>query len=121
VREYRRREHPSSPEATTASHTIPVTVAAEQGVLGVLAYVALLVAALGRLLRGAAASPARAAIAAAFLALLFHTLVYAAFLEDPLTWTLLGIGAALAAAAVERRAPDAARRQIDRRPAVLGA
>jgi O-antigen ligase len=98
VREYRRREHPSSPEATTASHTIPVTVAAEQGVLGLLAYVALLAAALGRLLRGAAASPARAAIAAAFLALLFHTLVYAAFLEDPLTWTLLGIGTALAAA-----------------------
>jgi putative inorganic carbon (hco3(-)) transporter len=28
-----------------------------------------------------------------------HTLVYADFLEDPLTWTLLGIGTALACAA----------------------
>ena len=39
-----------------------------------------------RLLRGASGSVARSAVAAAFLALLFHTLVYAAFLEDPLTW-----------------------------------
>jgi O-antigen ligase len=98
-REYARREHPASPDATTASHTIPITVAAEQGAIGLLAYLALLAAALARLLRGAAAWPARAAIAAAFLALLVHTLVYAAFLEDPLTWTLLGIGTALAAAA----------------------
>jgi len=98
-REYARREHPANPDATTASHTIPITVAAEQGAIGLLAYLALLAAALARLLRGAAASPARAAVAAAFIALLFHTLVYAAFLEDPLTWTLLGIGTALAAAA----------------------
>jgi putative inorganic carbon (HCO3(-)) transporter len=98
-REYALREHPANPDATTASHTIPITVAAEQGAIGLLAYLALLTAALARLLRGAAASPARSALAAAFLALLFHTLVYAAFLEDPLTWTLLGIGTALAAAA----------------------
>jgi putative inorganic carbon (hco3(-)) transporter len=39
---------------------------------------------------------ARAAVAAAFCALLLHTLVYAAYLEDPLSWTLLAIGAALA-------------------------
>jgi putative inorganic carbon (hco3(-)) transporter len=98
-REYARKEHPANPDATTASHTIPITVAAEQGALGVLAYLALLAAALARLLRGAGATPARAAVAAAFVALVFHTLVYAAFLEDPLTWTLLGIGTALAAAA----------------------
>jgi putative inorganic carbon (hco3(-)) transporter len=99
VHEYRAHEHPVSADAATASHTIPITIAAEQGVIGLLAYVALLAAALARLLRGAALSPARAAIAAAFLALLFHTLVYAAFLEDPITWTLLGVGTALAAAA----------------------
>jgi O-antigen ligase len=97
-REYARREHPTSSEATTASHTIPITVAAEQGAIGLLAYLALLALALARLLRGAAAMPVRAAVAAAFLALLFHTLVYAAFLEDPLTWALLGIGTALAVA-----------------------
>ncbi|HYV14901.1 MAG TPA: O-antigen ligase family protein [Conexibacter sp.] len=97
VHEYRHHEHHVAPDAATASHTIPITIAAEQGVIGVLAYLALLAAALARLLRGAAASPARAAIAAAFLALLFHTLVYAAFLEDPMTWALLGVGTALAA------------------------
>ena len=38
---------------------------------------------------------ARCVVAAAFCALLLHTLVYAAFLEDPLTWTLLAMAAAL--------------------------
>lgn len=99
-REYGRRHHAGG-DTTTASHTIPVTVAAEQGLIGLLAYLALLAAAFARLLRGAAATPARAAIAAAFLALVFHTLVYAAFLEDPLTWALLGVGTALAASAPE--------------------
>jgi putative inorganic carbon (HCO3(-)) transporter len=103
---YRERERPRDGESATASHTIPITIAAEQGVVGLLAYLALLAAALARLLRGAAASPARAAVAAAFVALVVHTLVYAAFLEDPLTWALLGIGAALAAAAPARVAED---------------
>jgi hypothetical protein len=38
---------------------------------------------------------ALAAVAAAYAALLLHTLVYAAYLEDPLTWALLAIAAAL--------------------------
>ncbi len=105
--EYRRREgRHLAPDAASASHTIPITVAAEQGAIGLLAYLALLAAALARLLsRGAGLSIARSAVAAAFLALLFHTLVYAAFLEDPLTWALLGIGTALAAAAAPLPAP----------------
>ena len=37
----------------------------------------------------------RVVAAAAFSALAFHTLLYADFLEDPLTWTLLGLGIAL--------------------------
>ncbi len=113
-RAYRRSERPRDPEAATASHTIPITVAAEQGIIGLLAYLALLAAALTRLLRGAAASPARAAVAAAFAALLFHTLVYAAFLEDPLTWALLGIGTALAAAAPRPAPLPAAERSKER-------
>ncbi len=96
--EYRRLENGSSARATAASHTIPVTVAAEQGVIGLLVYFALLAAALIRLLRGARKAPARAAVAAAFAALAAHTWMYAAYLEDPMTWALLGIGAALAAA-----------------------
>lgn len=100
-REYAKRHQSAAPGAdtTTASHTIPVTIAAEQGIVGLAVYLALLVAAFRRLLLGARRDAARAAIAAAFAALVFHTLVYAAFLEDPLTWAILGVGAALAAAA----------------------
>jgi O-antigen ligase len=93
---YRRRERVSGERAITASHTIPLTVAAEQGAIGALVYLALLAVALARLLRGARGSPARAAIAAAFAALVVHTWLYAAFLEDPLAWALLAIGTALA-------------------------
>ncbi len=95
-REYRRHEHASGREATSASHTIPITVAAEQGVIGLLVYFALILLALRRLLRGARGEPVRAVVAACFAALLLHTWVYAAFLEDPMTWTLLALGTALA-------------------------
>jgi hypothetical protein len=44
-------------------------------------------------------------VAAAFVALVFHTMLYADFLEDPVTWALLGIGVALAG--VPRLAPGA--------------
>ena len=72
-----------------------MTVAAEQGIIGLAVYLALLAVALVALLRGAAADPARAAIAAAFCALVVHTWLYAAFLEDPLAWALLAVGVAL--------------------------
>ena len=101
--EYRRLRGATAADELAASHTTPVTVAAEQGTLGLLAYVALLVIALTALLRGARGSAARAAVAAAFAALVFHTLVYAAFLEDPLTWALLAAGVALAPAAAVRQ------------------
>jgi O-antigen ligase len=95
-REYRRAENASGARATNASHTIPITVAAEQGVPGLVVYLALLAAALALLLRNARTSVARAAVAAAFVALVVHTLMYAAFLEDPLAWALLAVGAGLA-------------------------
>ncbi len=102
AREYRRAEDVSAERATSASHTTPVTVAAEQGVAGLLVYLALLGFAFVRLFRGAArAGPVRVGIAAAFAALVAHTLMYAAFLEDPLTWALLAVGTAAAAAAPE--------------------
>jgi O-antigen ligase len=103
---YRREEDVSLDRATTASHTIPVTVAAEQGIVGLAVYLALLVAALARLFRGGVRrSPLRSYIAAAFVALLVHTMVYAAFLEDPITWALLAIGIALAAGPLPDRGP----------------
>jgi putative inorganic carbon (HCO3(-)) transporter len=111
------REHRANRDApVTVSHTEPVTVATEQGLIGLLVYLALIVVALGTLGRGifsvspaggvvgggspAATGPAgpaaRAAVLAAFVALLVHTLAYAGFFEDPITWVLLAVGVSLA-------------------------
>jgi O-antigen ligase len=92
----RHSKTPSVANATSASHTIPVTVAAEQGIVGLAFYAALLIVAFLVLFRGAGRAPPRIAIAACFAALVVHTWTYADFLEDPLTWTLLGIGVAFA-------------------------
>jgi O-antigen ligase len=96
VTEYRHR-NPTTSQTLAASHTIAITIATEQGVVGEVAYVALVLAAVVVLLQGARRDPARVAIGAAFVALMFHTQLYADFLEDPLTWTLLAIGVSLAA------------------------
>jgi O-antigen ligase len=127
------REHIATKKApVSVSHTEPVTVAAEQGLIGLAAYAALLVIALwtmshglfGGSARGGGlgehlspprqepkryaqcgfpeATPpgwllvARAAVLAAFVALLTHTMAYAGFYEDPITWVLLAVGASLA-------------------------
>jgi putative inorganic carbon (hco3(-)) transporter len=89
------------PAGGAISHSEPVTVAAEQGAVGVLAYAALVLAGLGALL-GAAPSipPARTALVACFVAMIVHSLVYAGFLTDPATWALLGLGLALARAPI---------------------
>jgi putative inorganic carbon (hco3(-)) transporter len=135
------REHIATKKApVSVSHTEPVTVAAEQGLIGLVAYAALLVTALwtmsiglfGERGRGgglrelwspprqepkrppqcgfAEATPpaslliARAAVLASFAALLVHTMAYAGFYEDPITWALLAVGASLAAPAVRNPA-----------------
>jgi hypothetical protein len=85
----------SGANATSASHTIPITVAAEQGIIGLAVYATLLLAAFAVLFRGAGRSPPRIAVAACFAALVLHTWIYADFLEDPFTWTLLALGVAL--------------------------
>jgi hypothetical protein len=89
-----------------ASHTTPITVAAEQGVVGLgllgwLVVVLLLQAfrGLDRTLRGRTAFGAGLALAAIFC----HSLFYNAFFEDPMTWCLIGL-IALAAPRVARRA-----------------
>ena len=97
------------------SHNIPVTIASEQGLVGLALYVALVIAAIVTLLRGARGDPFRVGIVAAFLALLLHTMLYAAFLEDPLTWALLGIGCALATGARASDSESEAERPADGR------
>jgi O-antigen ligase len=106
-REYRKRNGAVDKDVS-ASHTTPLTIAAEQGLPGLAVYLALLVAAFAALLGAARGVVARIAVAAAFAALVTHTLVYAAFLEDPLAWALLAVGVALAARPASARDPVAA-------------
>jgi O-antigen ligase len=140
------REHIATKKApVSVSHTEPITVAAEQGLIGLLAYAALIIIALWTMSSGLFASrvggagggvsrgsgvpffaqitrrettparrktqrpaetpppapgPARPAVLAAFVALLVHTMAYAGFYEDPITWVLLAAGASLAMAPV---------------------
>jgi len=141
------RDHVQTKKApVSVSHTEPITVAAEQGLVGLVAYAALVLTALWTMatnLRnplsrvsasraggavggtapedalataGGGGSPAatgparqqriaRAAVLATFTALLVHTMAYAGFFEDPITWVLLATGASLAAARQRRVEP----------------
>ena len=101
------REHVATRKVpVSVSHTEPVTVAAEQGLIGLLAYVTLLLVALWAMGSGLfgidtpSDSAARAAVLAAFVALLVHTMAYAGFFEDPIAWVLLALGAGLASVPV---------------------
>ncbi len=105
-REYKLHRKATLANATSASHTIPVTVAAEQGIVGFALYIALLAVAFVTLFSAAGRSPPQIAIAACFAALVLHTWVYADFLEDPVTWTLLGIGVALGVRMWESRSTE---------------
>jgi putative inorganic carbon (hco3(-)) transporter len=109
------RNFPRAAASVSDSHNIPVTVAAEQGIVGELVYLALVITAVIALFRGARGDPFRVGVAATFLALLVHTMLYADFLEDPVTWMLLAIGGALA---VSSQAASLAERQTSRPRAV---
>jgi O-antigen ligase len=135
------RDHRENKDVpVSVSHTEPVTIAAEQGLLGLILYAALIVVALWTMTSGIRGPPmggtggesengaslprpqdsppvplatrpqdspsmllaGRAAVLAAFVALLVHTMAYAGFFEDPITWVLLAVGASLAAAPAVR-------------------
>ena len=77
-----------------ASHTTPVTVAAEEGVIGLALFVWLLaVAAIATLSRLGFGFTSRVSLAVgvSLVAIAAHSLFYNAFFEDPLTWALLGL------------------------------
>ena len=114
-----------NPKQPPISHNEPITVAAEQGAIGILAYLGLVATALWTLLGGmrrlapglgapedaigdpaddgaAVATLGRIAVLAALVALLVHTIGYAGYLTDPLSWALLAVGGSLAASALPR-------------------
>jgi putative inorganic carbon (hco3(-)) transporter len=107
------RDHRENKDVpVSVSHTEPVTIAAEQGLLGLILYVALIAVALWTMTSGIRGPPptsgalvGRAAVLAAFVALLVHTMAYAGFFEDPITWVLLAVGASLAHAPAVRDSP----------------
>jgi putative inorganic carbon (hco3(-)) transporter len=77
-----------------ASHTTPVTVAAETGVPGLLLFLWLVVAALQLAFRRLGSSfegAARLAFGLALVAILVHSLFYNALFEDPAFWGLLAL------------------------------
>ena len=77
------------------SHTTPLTVAAELGVVGILLYLAILAGAARALDAVRRRHQALGlSLAAVFLALFVHSLAYSGFFEDPITWLVLGIAAA---------------------------
>jgi hypothetical protein len=87
--------------AGAASHTTPVTVVAEQGPLGLVLYLLLIVAVFQAALRPTGDRGVRLTLLAAFTAILTSSLFYNAFFEDPATWILM----ALIALASARPAP----------------
>ncbi|MBD0347615.1 MAG: PQQ-binding-like beta-propeller repeat protein [Thermoleophilia bacterium] len=93
----------SQSKRRNASHTTPLTVAAELGAVGLLLYLAFLAGTAWMLLALVRAHRALGVgLAAVFLALVVHSLMYSGFFEDPLTWTVVGLGAAaLASRGVE--------------------
>jgi O-antigen ligase len=90
-----------------ASHTTPLTVLAELGVLGFVLFLGVLAgAAWGLWLAARRNRTLGVGLAAVFLALVVHSLLYAGFFEDPLTWGVFGLIAAGIASRTESREPE---------------
>ena len=78
-----------------ASHTTPLTILAELGVVGFALYAWLLASVAWALVLVARTDRAfGAGLAAVFLVLAVHSLLYAGFFEDPLTWGVIGLASA---------------------------
>lgn len=93
ARASRRLAGSDRPTPNFVSHTTPLTVFAELGAVGVLLYGWLLVGGSRLLLAVYRRDDALGlALGACFLALFIHALFYSGFLEDPLTWLVLGVG-----------------------------
>jgi O-antigen ligase len=99
-----------------ASHTTPVTVAAEGGIVGFALYAWLLVAALllafrrfARDLTGLTAL----ALGLVLTAIAVHSLFYSAFFEDPTVWAAIGLAAALPRRRDERTDPPQLDREVE--------
>ena len=99
------------PTPNFVSHTTPLTVVAELGIVGLALYVWLLVG--GVRLIAAVRRRHEAlglALLASFLGLFVHALFYSGFLEDPITWVVLAVGAGYLTWIERQTAPTARER-----------
>jgi len=105
----RRLAHSDRPTPNFVSHTTPLTVFAELGIVGLVLYAWLLVGGARLILRVRRRDEALGlALAATFVGLFVHALFYSGFLEDPLTWLVIGIAAAYCAEPAVRRRREVA-------------
>jgi putative inorganic carbon (HCO3(-)) transporter len=102
----RARSDRAGPDESFVSHTTPLTVAAELGVVGLLLYLVLLAGAARTLWELWKRRPALGlALGAVLVALTVHSLFYSGFFEDPITWVALAIASAALAAPVAAPPP----------------
>jgi O-antigen ligase len=106
-----------------ASHTTPVTVVAETGIIGLLLFswlvAAAAVVAFVRPSRGPRAVVVAGLVAGVGLVAIFvHSLFYAAFLEDPMPWGLFAVSALAARTAAVSRWPTREKTSRSSCPAV---
>jgi hypothetical protein len=89
----------------SASHTTPLTVLADLGVIGFTIYLWVLAAIAWALYRVVQIDRTFGLGLAAVLVVVFvHSLLYAAFFEDPLTWGVIGLAASALVSAAARAA-----------------
>jgi hypothetical protein len=82
-------------EQKNVSHTTPLTVAAELGVLGLAAYLAFLYGATRGSFLALREDPALGlSLVGALVLLVVHSLAYAGFFENPFLWFVVGLAAA---------------------------
>lgn len=113
--------HSDRPTPVFVSHTTPLTVLAELGIVGLILYGWLMVGGTRTILAvGRRDTAIGLALGAAFLALFVHALFYSGFLEDPLTWVVLGVAAGWLVAQPALPGPSAEERAAARRAAAAG-
>ena len=91
----RKEEDAHRQKSKNVSHTTPLTVAAELGTIGLIAYLVFLTA-LGRAILEAwrRYRPLGLALAGCLTALVVQSLFYGGFFEDPFVWGIAGVAAA---------------------------
>jgi O-antigen ligase len=111
ARASRRLAGSDRPTPNFVSHTTPLTVAAELGAIGLALYAWLLIGGV-RLIAAVRRHDEAVGLAllASFLGLFVHALFYSGFLEDPITWLVLAIGAGYLTWIQQRTAPTARER-----------